>query len=478
MLNPGAMSSCQTNSHEITVHNVNESEKLICPLYLLKGSIRNPCRYTDIFISSSSAIQYSCSFCPNTGKFKVLVGDLVEGRNRLTLSYCSAVTKLTLTYESPLDVNYTVKVLYIVCRDHDGCFQSPSTENNVDDACARLTVGIKLIQSLYGDKLLEQGFGRKTFQLSSGCVPFYSQLPVDEAKRMDENSLWNYFAREVIATDNATFEHRKFIAFIGCTEYRGIYDGNYTHENFKSKTLANAALGGGDFALFGTGCLYTWPNSIPDIMKCFESTEPIDLRNYLDDSNSRKTFGGCFATTLGSVCHEVGHIFDLGHSRDGIMGSGFDFVNRVFTVSNQTEDLPSRITSTSPLKEKKLNDPRLTKLKGTNKFLNLFHDQKGKDLTYFERNSAITLAYHKWFNRYTDTSTGDITCAKNVDKRTIKSKKFPIRLVEFRDKDNALMIANYSFLDECISQFTIPDNIVERSCDVFVVDDIGNIFKF
>lgn len=472
------MSSCQPDSHEIIIHNVNKSEKLTCPLYLLKGSIRNPCNCIKIFISSHNATEYSCSFCPNTGKFKALVGDLVDGKNHLTISYCSAVTKLTLTLAAPLSVKYTVKVLYIVCKDHDGCFQSPSTDNNVDDACARLTVGIKLVQSLYGDKLLEQGFGRKTFQLSSGCVPFYSQLPVDDAKCMDENSLWNYFAREVIATENQTFENRKFIAFIGCTEYRGISDGNYTHENVKLKTVANAALGGGDFALFGTGCLYTWPKSIPDVMQCFESAEPIDVRNYMDDSNSRKTFGGCFATTLGSVCHEVGHIFDLGHSRGGIMGNGLDFVNRVFTVRNQTEDLPNRITSTVPPEKKILNDPRLTKLKSTNKFLNLFHYQKGKDLTYFERNSAITLAYHKWFNQYTDTSSGDIFCTKNGERRAIKSKKFPIRLVEFRDKDSALMISNYSFLDESILEFTIPGGIVEGSCDVFVIDDLGNIFKF
>jgi Putative peptidase family. len=46
----------------------------------------------------------------------------------------------------------------------------------------------------------------------------------------------------------------------------------------------------------------------------------------------RGTYGGCFATTLGSVCHELGHTFDLGHTPDGIMGRGFDNVNLVFTV--------------------------------------------------------------------------------------------------------------------------------------------------
>ncbi|KAJ6634904.1 putative zinc metalloproteinase, partial [Pseudolycoriella hygida] len=282
--------------------------------------------------------------------------------------------ELTLTYEPLQSPKYSVQSLYIVCKNHDGCFQSPSIENTATDACTRLTLGMKLIQNLYCDKLMEQGFGRKTFQLNGECVPFYSQLPVDDAKTMDENSLWNYFAREVIATEVNALENKKFVAFIGCTEYRGIVDGNYSHENLKLKTVANAALGGGDFALFGTGCLYAWPKSVSETMKCFESTDPVDLEHFLDDSNSRRTFGGCFATTLGSVCHEVGHIFDLGHSRNGIMGSGFDFVDRVFTVCNRTQDLPHR--SSEPVKEQLPTDPRLTKLKSTNKFLNLFHSQK------------------------------------------------------------------------------------------------------
>lgn len=50
----------------------------------------------------------------------------------------------------------------------------------------------------------------------------------------------------------------------------------------------------------------------------------------MDDSNYRGTHGGCLATTLGSVLHELGHTFDLGHTRDGIMGRGFDYIDRVF----------------------------------------------------------------------------------------------------------------------------------------------------
>ena len=39
----------------------------------------------------------------------------------------------------------------------------------------------------------------------------------------------------------------------------------------------------------------------------------------MDDSGYRGHIGGCVATTLGSVLHELGHAFDLGHTQHGIM---------------------------------------------------------------------------------------------------------------------------------------------------------------
>lgn len=44
----------------------------------------------------------------------------------------------------------------------------------------------------------------------------------------------------------------------------------------------------------------------------------------------RHTMGGCFASTLGAMVHELGHTFDLGHTHDGIMARGFDDMDKVF----------------------------------------------------------------------------------------------------------------------------------------------------
>ena len=47
----------------------------------------------------------------------------------------------------------------------------------------------------------------------------------------------------------------------------------------------------------------------------------------------RGTYGGCFATTLGALVHELGHSLDLGHTENGIMARGFDDMDRFFSIS-------------------------------------------------------------------------------------------------------------------------------------------------
>ena len=44
--------------------------------------------------------------------------------------------------------------------------------------------------------------------------------------------------------------------------------------------------------------------------------------------------GGCFATSLGSAAHELGHLFDLVHSDYGIMARGFEDIDLFFTVNS------------------------------------------------------------------------------------------------------------------------------------------------
>ena len=45
--------------------------------------------------------------------------------------------------------------------------------------------------------------------------------------------------------------------------------------------------------------------------------------------------GGCYATSLGSALHELGHVFDLVHSNCGIMSRGFEDIDLFFTMQKR-----------------------------------------------------------------------------------------------------------------------------------------------
>lgn len=57
----------------------------------------------------------------------------------------------------------------------------------------------------------------------------------------------------------------------------------------------------------------------------------------------RSTYGSCYGTHLGSVLHELGHTFDLGHTTHGIMSRGFEDFNLFFTATHLINDVGSQI---------------------------------------------------------------------------------------------------------------------------------------
>jgi hypothetical protein len=73
-------------------------------------------------------------------------------------------------------------------------------------------------------------------------------------------------------------------------------------------------------AVFGTPFLFTWAEYIDKIESSFlNSKTPKQL-----NKNNTNTYWSCYSTTIGSVLHEMAHVFDLGHEMTGIMHRGFD----------------------------------------------------------------------------------------------------------------------------------------------------------
>lgn len=277
--------------HSIESVSVADNEKFTYPVILIKGSLGIRCETGELKVQIDN---YDCPVSKDVrfinekrGQFKVLLR-LKEGENRVTLTYCSRELELNLFFEES-ENPHRITPLYIICDGHDGCFQSDTAENSIENACAKITLGIQLVQSLYAEKMAEKWSSRKTFTIAGDCLPFRSSLPLQESKAMTDQQLWNFFAKEILQSELYTSEKQKFIGFISSTYYEGISDNDFSYENIKRRTTGNVALGGGGLALFGTGCLYTWPDRLDGIVPAFLNTTLVNRELMMDDSNYRYT---------------------------------------------------------------------------------------------------------------------------------------------------------------------------------------------
>lgn len=317
------------NLEEISVSNLVDGESLCHSLALVRGHAPAVCN----FVTVRNQRNHSSSEWPIVaGEFRAVV-ELMRGPNKLEIEAAGERKKLVVIHE-PRTTRLRVTPVYVICSGHDGYFQGPRGEDrSAESAATRIGLGARLLQALTAEKVREAGYGRKTFQLERDldgpeCLVMHSMLDVDRARSVNQRELWELIARELMTGPLAS-KDRKYLAFLSCTRYRGAPNPR-THEDTLARTQGHAALGGGGLALFGSACLHTWPTRMSEILPRFLDATAVDTEHLMDDSNYRGTHAGCFATTLGSVLHELGHTFDLGHTRDGIMGRGFDYVDRVF----------------------------------------------------------------------------------------------------------------------------------------------------
>lgn len=456
----------------INILNINANERFTYSLILIKGIILNynhrhgPAKLS--VLNDKSDVIENATNIANDGTFRILV-QLSPGKNHLKLQYCCVFIEITLELIQPAPIKYYLKPIYIVCTHHDGRFQSDDNESNtIEEACKRIDLAVKLVQCLYAEMLTKHSFGRKTFEFV-GCQAFYSTLSVNEARKWSPAKLWEFHAKELICkepNDGHSYKYLGILASTLCTN---------------GSIMANAALGIGDVAIVGSGTLYAWPSNFDSIEKCFENEKAVDGNVLLDDSNGRKTFGGCFTTAIGSLSHEIGHLFDLGHTPDGIMGSDIDYVNRVFTAERYPRILPPRQVSNcfggtmqQQLGNNSVAIGRITNVRKASSMLSNYHSRKVADLTFLTENCAVLLNNHKWFNQY-EQRTFDISYS--VEKHEASSK-LPIVLLEIRLKADGMCIKFYRFQEEMPHHVVIPTDFQNEKYECIVLDTNGNLRKF
>lgn len=268
--------------HRIEIKNIKNNETFSYSFVVIKGFIHNLenqhiCKSSASVVIANNSASYTSQLHLN--KFKQLVA-LNRGKNNLTITYCCVNLSIVVTF-IPRSSELSVMPLYIICDGHNGNFQAPDTvKNDPINALKRINTAMKLIQTVLAEKLHELGFNRKTFKLAD-CLIFQSKLFYKQARKMNQNDLWNYFAREIM---NSTIgsNQKKYIGFISCTKYTS--GNSVSYKEMLDQTKAHVALGGGGLALFGTACLYTWPKNVFKVSAFFSNQEPVDKQNFMDDS--------------------------------------------------------------------------------------------------------------------------------------------------------------------------------------------------
>jgi len=273
-------------------------------------------------------------------KFKI-VCQLYKGENDIKFDFLGVKDTLKIWYREPV-TEYLVRLVYVTCKDDDGSFQSPSDlDNSVRAAVKKISVCSTVLQCVMGELLWEQKMGRRTFALETDrdgqpVVHIHqSGLTVEETHALGQERLWELLAREIISSKIGD-KKVKYLSFLSSTRYQNTKRIKpFSHSHTLAMTKGHIALGGGGLALFGTGCLWTWPDTIACVQSRLLDSSPIDSKFYMDDSAYRGTVGGCMATTLGSVLHELGHTLDLGHTDQGIMSRGFDDLDSFLTLASE-----------------------------------------------------------------------------------------------------------------------------------------------
>ena len=339
-----------TEQHDVLVlfENINQNDVIQFPLAFIKGSVK--CNACSSVLNGVICLSSTSEFPVVDGRFKCLQ-QLKLGTNSIEFFYQDGfhIANKTLVIEQiPSSCTRTIKLLYIVPNGDAGSFQTESgLEGSAESACKKIVVGGMLLQTLVAERLREEGFGRKTFTLFSNidhepvCEIHESSYTRAEFQSMSSEEIWNVTAGELLRKQIIR-KSIKVLAILSCTEYSGTKEGDYSVA--LSNTKAYVACGRGDLSMIGAAGLHSWASSFDEVMKCLTSRQSIH-NSLLDDSGFRGTMGGCYATTLGSALHELGHALDLVHADTGIMHRGFEDVDLFFSVVGRpNQQLGSKFT--------------------------------------------------------------------------------------------------------------------------------------
>ena len=316
----------------IQVVNFTNGTEIDYPVALLRGRLSDETA-TEIVCTNLSSPKASRQIHGDAwkGQFKVLA-ELVPGENELELTSGEHKTTLKLNYKknsNPL----VVRMIYMTDSTGDTTFQTPY-ENDPQNYKGKLDTALKLMQCFTAETMNDAGLGRKTFNLEldeNGDVivhVFKGKKTMEEYAALSDHE-WYVNVYQEISNDFPWYNGKNLVIPA------------YTRFDPETKRAkCHTALGGGSLALFGSGCMYTWPDSLDGVVKAFTDSTPVDKERFHDDTAYRSVYWAAASTTIGAALHELGHTFGLPHSNQprDIMTRGIDQFNRFFVM----REAPSR----------------------------------------------------------------------------------------------------------------------------------------
>jgi len=331
---------CATLAQALEITNISDGTTLDYTVALIRGTLENQ-NVTEITCENQSS-QKSTRILTGSafhGHFKVLA-ELVPGENQLLLKAGDEQKTLKLTYKRNSNPLF-VRAIYHTDSTGETQFQT-QRENDPQNFRGKLDTALKLMQTMTAERLNDEGYGRQTFNLEldeNGDVivhVFRGKLTATE-----------YFQIQTEKDDGGWFDviYEEIKDEFPMTNARNLVIPAYSRFDAETKTMrSHTALGGPcGLAMFGSGNLFTWPDSLNEVVSAFENSTKIDTEHFQDDSVWRTCFWGAAATTIGAALHEIGHTLDLPHNYDqhDVMVRGYDQWNRLFVM----RDAPSGVNA-------------------------------------------------------------------------------------------------------------------------------------
>ncbi len=352
-----SLTSALFADEEIQVVNFTDGTEIDYPVALLRGRLYDESA-TEIVCTNLSSQKASRQIHGDAwkGQFKVLA-ELVPGENELELTSGDYKTTLKLNYKknsNPL----VIRMIYMTDSTGDTTFQTPY-KNDPQNFKGKLDTALKLMQCFTAETMNDAGLGRKTFNLEldeNGDVVVHVIKGKKTAKEYGSVSDEDWYD---MVYDEITPQFPE-------DSGRNLVIPSYTRFDPKTKEAkCHTALGGGCQALFGSGCMYTWPDSLDSVVKAFTDFTPVDGKHFHDDSAYRSVYWASASTTIGASLHELGHTFDLPHSTEprDIMTRGIDQFNRFFVMreapskenDDWLENIDNEAANWSPISAAALN---------------------------------------------------------------------------------------------------------------------------